>query len=651
MKINKMVEHVMKKQKQQLNYTYDVLIVGGGSAGLRAAIEAHDAGANVLIISKSKRGDAHTTLARGGINAALGTMDPEDNWIIHAADTLREGEFLADYERVEMLCKNAPDAINELVGWGARFHREKDGRLTQRFFGAHTYRRTVFYEDWTGQEIIGVLMDQVYKRKIKIIDNVYITKLLKSEDDDGDINGERPPLSSSSATATPEEQVVKEQEVVKGAFGVDIEKNEFVTFECKSLILAAGGYTRVYAVSSSRIFENYGEGIALAYEAGVDLVDMEMVQFHPTGMVWPEKAVGTLATEAIRGEGGILLNSKGERFMKNYDPERMELGPRDVVARAIYNEIISGRGTEHSGVWLDVTHLRKEVIHERLTTMYEQFQKLVGIDISKEKMEVGPTAHYSMGGVVVDMNCRTKVKGLFAVGEVISQIHGANRLGGNSLLDTLVFGKIAGRDAARFAKQGVTGNTKKTKAPSQLKSNIDNPKKGFDDNDDYYGGIFVVKEPINFRNKIQELMKQNAGILREQTRLQNGLKRILELKNEFYYNKDNINIKKEFEVDDKNNFENVVLSWQVKSSLIACEAIIRSALMRQESRGAHYRSDFPKIDDGNWQVNIYCRKEEKGVSAAAAQMVLFKRNVKEIKGPLADFLKSHVKAAHHRTFE
>jgi succinate dehydrogenase/fumarate reductase flavoprotein subunit len=320
----------------------------------------------------------------------------------------------------------------------------------------------------------------------------------------------------------------------------------------------------------------------------------------------------------------------------------MELGPRDVVARAIYNEIISGRGTEHSGVWLDVTHLRKEVIHERLTTMYEQFQQLDGIDISKDKMEVGPTAHYSMGGVVVDMNCRTKV---------ISQIHGANRLGGNSLLDTLVFGKIAGRDAARFAKQGVTGNTKKTKAPSQLKSNIDNPKKGFDDNDDYYGGIFVVKEPINFRNKIQELMKQNAGILREQTRLQNGLKRILELKNEFYYNKDNINIKKEFEVDDKNNFENVVLSWQVKSSLIACEAIIRSALMRQESRGAHYRSDFPKIDDGNWQVNIYCRKEEKGVSAATAQMVLFKRNVKEIKGPLADFLKSHVKAAHHRTFE
>jgi succinate dehydrogenase / fumarate reductase flavoprotein subunit len=637
--------------KRQSSYYCDVLIIGGGSAGLVAAIEAHDAGTNVLIISKSKKGDPHTTLARGGINAALGTMDPEDNWIIHAADTLREGEFLADYERVEVLCKNAPDAINELVNWGARFHREKDGRLTQRFFGAHTYRRTVFYQDWTGQEIIRVLMDQINQRKIKIIDNVYITKLLlKSEDDDGDINGKASPLSSSG-TLTPEEQVGKEQEAVKGAFGIDIEKKEIVTFECKSLILAAGGYTRVYAVSSSRIFENYGEGIALAYEAGVDLVDMEMVQFHPTGMVWPEKAVGTLATEAIRGEGGILLNSKGERFMKNYDPERMELGPRDVVARANYNEIISGRGTEHGGVWLDVTHLRKEVIQERLTTMYEQFQKLDGIDISKEKMEVGPTAHYSMGGVVVDINCRTTVKGLFAVGEVISQIHGANRLGGNSLLDTIVFGKIAGGEAAKFAKQGITENTKKTEAPSQLKSNVYNQKKGLDDNnDDYNGRIFVVKEPINFRNEIQELMKQNAGIVRELTRLQNGLKRILDMKDEFYSNKDNIKIK-EFEIDDYNNCEDVVLSWQVKSSLIACEAIIRSALMRQESRGAHYRSDFPKLDDEKWKINIYCRKEGKGASAAAAKMVLFKDNVKEIKGPLADFLKSHAKAAHHRTFE
>jgi succinate dehydrogenase / fumarate reductase, flavoprotein subunit len=616
-----------KNKKQSNHHSCDVLIIGAGSAGLRAAIEAHDAGAHVLIISKSRKGDPHTVLARGGINAALGTMDPEDNWMVHASDTLREGEFIADYEKAEVLCKNAPDAVLELVNWGARFHREKDGRLTQRFFGAHTYRRTVFYGDWTGQEIIRVLMEQVSQRKIKVIDNVFIMKLLNSDNnnDDGDSK-------------------------VNGALGVDIENKEFVRFECKSLILAAGGYTRVYPVSSSRIFENYGEGVALAYEAGVDLVDMEMVQFHPTGMVWPEKAVGLLATEAIRGEGGILLNSKGERFMKNYDPERMELAPRDVVARANYNEIISGRGTEHGGVWLDVTHLRKEVIQDRLPTMYQQFQELDGIDISKDKMEVGPTAHYSMGGVVVDIKCRTQVRGLFAVGEVISQIHGANRLGGNSLLDTMVFGKIAGEEAARLAKQE-TRYAEKTAAPStRRQSNVDNNQKkeeGCDDDDYYYDGIFVVNEPIKFHNEIQELMKQNAGIIREETRLQNGLKRILELKNEFYSKNNIIEVSK---IDD-NNSENIVITLQVKSSLVACEAIIRSALMRQESRGAHYRSDFPKLDDERFKVNIYCRKEGKGVSAATAEMVLFKQNVKEIKGPLSEFLKVHVKAAHQREFE
>src|SRR5918996_2834418 len=620
---NKMAEHM----ERQSNSFCDVLIIGSGSAGLRAAIEAHDVGANVLIISRSKKGDPHTVLARGGINAALGTMDPEDNWMIHAIDTLREGEFIADYERVELLCKNAPDAIKELVNWGARFHREKDGRLTQRFFGAHTYRRTVFYEDWTGLEIIRVLMEQVNKRKIKVIDNVYITELLKSDDDGDDVNGERP----LSSTATQEEEVVKEE--VIGAVGVDIENKEFVTFECKSLILAAGGYTRVYPVSSSRIFENYGEGVALAYEAGADLVDMEMVQFHPTGMVWPEKALGTLATEAIRGEGGILLNSKGERFMKKYDPQRMELGPRDVVARANYNEIINGKGTEHGGVWLDITHLPKEKILDRLPTMYEQFKEIDGIDISKEKMEVGPTAHYSMGGAVVDIKCRTKIGCLFAVGEVISQIHGANRLGGNSLLDTVVFGKIAGNEAVKLIKEGQEKRKRKTGELSSLRLNV-NSRKRFEDE------IFVVKNPTKFRNEIQELMNQNAGIIREETKLKNGLKKILNLKREFY-SKDSII--KEIKID-ANDAENVVLTWQVESSLAVCEAIIRSALMREESRGAHYRSDFPKLDEEKWNCNLYC-------SRVGGEMVLFKQNVKEIKGPLTGLLKAHVKPEHQREFE
>ncbi len=602
-------------------YSCDVLIIGGGSAGLRAAIEAHYTGADVLVISKSRKGDPHTVLARGGINAALGTMDPEDSWMIHAVDTLREGEFLADYERVELLCKNAPDAVNDLVNWGARFHREEDGRLTQRFFGAHTYRRTVFYEDWTGQEIVRVLLNQVSERKIKTLDDIYITKLLKSS------------ISNDKKDAVGDE--------ITGALGIDIKNKEIVTFHCKTIILAAGGYTRVYDVSSSRIFENYGEGMALAYEAGADLVDMEMVQFHPTGMVWPEKARGTLATEAIRGEGGILLNSKNERFMKKYCPEKMELGPRDVVARAAYNEILEGRGTEHDGVWLDATHLSKEKIMDRLPTMYKQFKDLDGIDISKDKMEVGPTAHYSMGGVVVDIKCRTKIRGLFAVGEVISQIHGANRLGGNSLLDTQVFGKIAGWEAAKLAKETAV------EGEEEENHNKMNNQKELPNNDD---GIFVVKEPLSFRKEIQEVMKNNAGIVRDEKRLQKGLKRILEIKEKFY-SKDNI--LKEFKIYD----ENVVLTFEVKSSLVVCEATIRSALMRQESRGAHYRSDFPKINNEKCKVNIYCSKKERQETGKeeeeeeVVEIMLFKEPVKEIKGPLADIIKEHKKAEHHREFE
>ena len=607
-----------KNENIDSTHSVDVLIIGGGSAGLRAAIEAHDAGANVLIISKSKRGNPHTVLARGGINAALGTMDPEDNWMIHAADTLKEGEFLADYERVEILCKSAPDAINELVNWGARFHREKeDGRLTQRFFGAHTYRRTVFYEDWTGDEMVRVLMNQVDQRRIKIMDDIYITQLLLKSDKQ-------------------EEEELRSIEI-NGAIGTDLKNKKIVLFECKSIILATGGYTRIYSTSSSRIFENYGEGIFLAYRSGVELVDMEMVQFHPTGMVWPDKASGTLATEAIRGEGGILLNSSNERFMKNYYPERMELGPRDVVARAIYNEILEGRGTKHGGVWLDATHLSKEKILDRLPTMYEQFKSINGIDISKEKMEVGPTAHYSMGGIVVDTKCRTKFKGLFAAGEAISQIHGANRLGGNSLLDTMVFGKIAGSEAARLAKEITDNTSPKISSLSPTLRLNENISKEFKDE------IFMVKEPLVFRNKIQDLMEQYVGIIRDNARLQKGLKQLLEL-NEAFYSEDNILT--DFQIDDgKYNIENIILTLEVKSSFIVCEAIIRSALMRQESRGAHFRSDFPNTDNEKWMKNIYCKKNEE------SEMLLYTGEVKVIEGPLKDLLKSHTKPEHHREFE
>src|SRR5215208_1731601 len=588
----------------------DVLIIGGGSAGLRAAIEAQDIGSQVLIASKNRRGDSHTVLARGGINAALGTIDPQDNWMIHTADTLREGLFIGDYDKAEVLCKSAPDAVTELVNWGARFHREPDGRLTQRFFGAHTYRRTCFFGDWTGKEIIRVLMKQVRLRKIKFVDNVYITKLLKS--------------TNIEKTQGAKEKG-KEKEEILGAMGIDLKRKDIIIFKAKCVILATGGYTRVYPVSSSRIFENYGDGIALAYETGVDLVDMEMVQFHPTGMVWPKKALGTLATEAIRGEGGILLNSKGERFMKNYYPQRMELGPRDVVARSIYNEIVSGRGTKHSGVWLDVTHLPKAKILERLPTMYDQFKRIAGVDISKEKMEVAPTAHYSMGGVKVDSKCQTNVKGLFAIGEVAGQVHGANRLGGNSLLGTVVFGKIAGREAAtkvaREKKRTINGKS----SSSIIGITYNNDKR-------LAPTLFAVKQPLRFCIQIQQVMHENAGIIREASKLRKGIKKISELEKTFY-SKNNV-------LRSHKNYENVVSTWEVRSALVVWEAVLRSASMRQESRGAHYRSDFPDRDGRKWKVNIYCRK-------SGREMVLFKRPVSKVREPIKDLLKVPMKVEHH----
>jgi succinate dehydrogenase / fumarate reductase, flavoprotein subunit len=600
-----------KKNDCKISYrSCDVLIIGGGSAGLRAAIEAHDAGSQVLIVSKNRRGDPHTVLARGGINAALGTMDPHDNWMVHAADTLSEGLFIADYDKVEMLCKSAPDAVIELVKWGARFHREPDGRLTQRFFGAHTYRRTCFYGDWTGKEIIRVLMKQVRLRKIKFVDSVYITKLLKSTD----IEKREGALGKG-----------KEQEIL-GAMAIDLKRKKIIIFKAKCVILATGGYTRVYPVSSSRIIENYGDGVALAYEAGVDLVDMEMVQFHPTGMVWPKKAVGTLATEAIRGEGGILLNSRGERFMKSYYPQRMELGPRDIVARSIYNEIMSGRGTKHGGVWLDVTHLPKAKIMERLPSMYDQFKRIAGVNISKEKMEVAPTAHYSMGGIKTDLKCQTNVRGLFAIGEVAGQIHGANRLGGNSLLGTVVFGKIAGREAATKVVRERKRTTNGRSSTLSILGIIHNEDKRL------AYTLFAVKQPLRILRRVQQVMQENAGIIREGTKLRKAIIKILELEKTFY--------SKHSVLKSYTDYENVVNTWEVKSALVVCEAVLRSALMRQESRGAHYRSDFSERDDSKWKVNIHCTKR-------GEEMILFKLPVSKVREPIEELLKAEMKVEHH----
>ena len=401
----------------------NVLVIGTGAGGLRASIELAERGVEVLCVGKRRRDDAHTVLAAGGINAALGTMDPADSWAQHAADTLREGYWLSDPAAVELLAQRSPAAINELVEWGAEFAREDDGRLSQRFFGAHTWRRTCFSGDYTGRVIQHTLLARAQQLGVPFQEDLYITRLLVADNH------------------------------VFGAYGFDITTGRRHLVFADAVVLAAGGHTRIWRRSSSRRDENTGDAMRLASQAGARLQDMELVQFHPTGMVHPDSAEGTLVTEAVRGEGGQLRNADGERFMSRYDPERGELSTRDRVALANYTEIAEGRGTEHGGVWLDVSHLDRDHILERLPRMYRQFIDLVMLDITREPMEVAPTAHYSMGGVRVDPTTHASdVDGLYAVGECASGVHGANRLGGNSLGECVVFGRTVGEEAARFSE-------------------------------------------------------------------------------------------------------------------------------------------------------------------------------------------------------
>ena len=415
-------------------YSCDLLIIGAGGAGLRAAIAAHDKGANVIVIGKEALGTAHTTLAAGGINAALGTMDAADTWQIHVADTFVEGGKISNPKIVELLCRNAPQEIYWLLENGCRLAKDANEVVVQRYFGAHTYRRTCYYGDETGKEILRILANETKKRKIKFFGKHYVAALLKSNE--GEING---------------------------ALSIEMKSGKFLAFNSKAVLLAAGGYTRLYNRSSSRQFENIGDSVALAFEVGAELMDMEMVQFHPTGMVWPKKMEGELVTEAVRGEGGLLYNAKNERFMSKYDPERMELSARDVVARANYQEIMEGRGTEHGGVWLDISHQSKEHILEKLPKMYRVFKK-IGIDISKKRMEVAPTAHYSMGGIKIGAETgATNVPGLYVVGEAAAGVHGGNRLGGNSLAEVVVFGNLYGNYLGEKLKEGKLKLTKKLK--------------------------------------------------------------------------------------------------------------------------------------------------------------------------------------------
>ena len=538
---------------EERRITAGVLVIGTGAAGLRAGIELAESGVQVLCVGKRRRDDAHTVLAAGGINAALGTMDPEDTWEQHAADTIRESYWLADPRTVEVLCREAPAAVDELVRWGAQLAREEDGRLTQRFFGAHTFRRTCFAGDYTGREIQRALVRRATELGVPVRDDVYVTRLLVHEGR------------------------------IFGAYGFDIDDGSRLVIFADAVILAAGGHTRIWRRSSSRRDENTGDAMRLAAEAGCRLRDMELVQFHPTGMVFPEDSAGTLVTEAVRGEGGILRNTSGERFMERYDPGRLELSTRDRVALANYTEISEGRGTEHGGVLLDVSHLGRETVLDRLPRMYRQFIDLAMLDITRAPMEVAPTAHYSMGGVRVEpATHETDVEGLYAVGECATGVHGANRLGGNSLAECLVFGRIVGREAARWSTS--------LDLHVRDRAAIDAAQEEVDELLAVRGAEFA--RPL--QRAVRDLMTECCGVVRTEEGLEEGLARLGEV----------IEAARALEVrPDLAGYADLAHAFDLQGSLLAARATLECALERRESRGAHVRLDYPN-QDPQLRVNL-----------------------------------------------
>ncbi|MBS3138112.1 FAD-binding protein [Candidatus Woesearchaeota archaeon] len=548
----------------------DVLVIGSGGAGLRAAIELHDKNIDVIVVGKCARRDAHTILATGGINAALKTMDKKDSWQLHAADTLRDGGEINNPKAVKLLCKHAPRAVQELVSWGMKFHREKNGRITQRFFGAATYRRACFAGDYTGREILNVLVNQVAKRRIKFKSNIYIFSLLTNK---GKVNG---------------------------ALGFDVKIGKLIVFHAKVVVLATGGYSRMFQRSSSRFWENNGDGIKLACDVSATLMDMEMLQFHPTGMIFPKEAEGILVTEAVRGEGGILINAKGERFMHRYDKERMELSARDIVARAIYLEVQAGRGTQRGGVLLDISHRPKEYILKRLPKMFRQFQKYASIDISKQKMEVAPTAHYSMGGVFINHSTgKTTVPRLYAIGEVTVGVHGANRLGGNSLAEIMVFGRLTAQQIVRDIK-----NIHSTQIDETLVNKKIEEFKRLQHS--------TGKNPMKIMQSIQQLMWEHCGVARNA----HDMKKALILLEKY--------ARMEFNCS---NTADLVAALNVKNMIFTSEMILRSALLRKESRGAHYRTDYPILSK-MWKKNILCVSSKSGYQLKTRQVAPIQKELK-----------------------
>lgn len=542
-------------------HEHDVLIIGAGGAGLRAAIEALAQGATVGVVCKSLLGKAHTVMAEGGIAAAMANVDKADDWRTHFRDTMRGGKFLNNWRMAQIHAQEAPERVNELEQWGALFDRTADGDILQRAFGGHSFKRLCHVGDRTGLEMIRTLQDRGVHMGIDVYMECAITRLLK--------DGER----------------------VAGAFGYWRENGRFVVFKAKSVVIATGGIGKAWSITSNS-WEYTGDGMALAYDAGAELIDMEFVQFHPTGMVWPPGVQGILVTEAVRGEGGILRNKEGERFMQRYDPEKMELSTRDVVARAIYTEAKEGRGTEHGGAYLDISHKPAEYVKKKLPSMYHQFRELADVDITKGPMEVGPTCHYMMGGVRVNAEtAESSVPGLFAAGEAAAGLHGANRLGGNSLSDLLVFGRRAGIAAAKHATQAA--------APVIDVRQVDDASREMLE-------PFARSEgdsPYRVHEALQETMQSNVGIFRNEDDLNKGLSELQELKQRAA----------RMRVEGSRLFNpGWHLARDLKSMLTVSEAVALSALERKESRGAHSRIDYPKYDE-LWgkQNNIVRRDEER----------------------------------------
>jgi fumarate reductase (CoM/CoB) subunit A len=534
-------------------YQTDVLVIGSGGAGCRAAIEAKKHGLDVVIVSKGlSYKSGCTTLAEGGYNAAFAYVDAADTTQVHLEDTLRGGGYLNDPELARILVEEAPERLTELESYGALFDRQESGELNQRPFGGQTYRRTCFQGDRTGHEMMTALKEEVIRQDIQTVEEVMITSLL--QDEEGRVGG---------------------------ACGISLPSTELVIFQAKSTIIATGGAGWLYPVTSNAL-QKTGDGYALAWNAGADLLDMEQVQFHPTGMLYPDSRRGVLVTEAVRGEGGRLINSQGERFMTKYD-SRGELATRDVVARAIYNEIMEGRGTENGGVYLDVTHLPAEVIEEKLETMLLQFQD-VGVDIREEPMEVAPTAHHFMGGTRINSHCETNVPNLYAAGEAAGGVHGANRLGGNALAETQVFGRRAGESAAKnVAKSNFKLN------PAFLEEEEGRIKKLFQEGD-YY--------PFQLKKELQEVMWNNVAIIRREEGLKSAL-------NDIHNIRDKMARMKLPEVHGYN--QHLLDALELENMVLIAELVTKSALIREESRGAHYRADFPKTMD-EWKKSIVVNK-------------------------------------------